>query len=140
MQEARVFARFRPGLLYAIQVHGHFHFFRLQHRRLLWIFSISSRGHEKFLLFTTRVLSFQFFFKRFFSVCYFKEPLQDTKQLELTAQDHSLHRGIGCEPRQTSKVGTIAWFRMMAIPNHATLSMHDAGSWVKCQVFARGAN
>lgn len=80
-------------------------------------FSMSSRGHEKFLLFTTRVLSFQFnlFFNRFFSVYYSKESLQDTKQLELTAQDHSLYRGISCESRQTSKVGTIAWFRMMTI-------------------------
>ena len=80
------------------------------------------------------------FFNRFFSVYYTKESLQDTKQLELTAQDHSLYRGISCEARQTSKVGTIAWFRMMTIPNHATVSMHDTGSWVKCQVqYCRGA-
>ena len=101
---------------------------------------MSSRSQEKFPLFTTRAPSFQSLFNRFVSVYYSKEPLQDTKQLELTAQDHSLYKGIGCEARQSLKVGTVAWFRMMTIANHATLSMHDTGRWYKCQVSARGAN
>ena len=49
-----------------------------------------------------------------------------------------MYKGIGCEAQQTLKVGTIAWVRMMTIPNQATLSMHDTGSWGKCHVSAHG--